>query len=176
MFGYTNIAFCGHAVVIVFSALLQIRLIKQCPRPTTKKQVRSFLRLVGYYQKFIPNFSTVSCLLTDLTRKDNPNNVVWSQEHENAYKALIDALSRPPILRLSDFAELFILRTDASNYGLGAVILQEHNGMKFPVIYASRKLKGAELHYSVIEKECFCRLVYTEIPNISIWLRVYPRN
>ena len=50
---------------------------------------------------------------------------------------------------------MFILRTDASNYGLGAVILQEHEEMKFPVFYASRKLKGPELHYSVIEKECF---------------------
>ena len=157
MFGFTSVAFLGHVVgdSILMPSPDKLIQIQCCPRPTTKKQVRSFLGLVGYYQKFIPNFSAIACPLTDLTRKGNPNIVVWSNEHESSYKALIDALSHPPVLRLPDFEEVFILRTDASNYGLGGVILQEFDNVKFPVVYASRKLKGSELHYSVIEKECF---------------------
>ena len=157
IFGFTSVAFLGHVVgdSILMPSPDKLIQIQRCPRPTTKKQVRSFLGLVGYYQKFIPNFSAIACALTDLTRKGNPNIVVWSNEHESSYKALIDALSHPPVLRVPDFEEVFILRTDASNYGLGGVILQEFDNVKFPVVYASRKLKGSELHYSVIEKECF---------------------
>ena len=157
MFGFTFVTFLGHVVGkgILSPNPEKLTQIEQTPRPTTKKEVRSFLGLIGYYQKFIPNFSAIACPLTDLTRKGNPNIVIWEQEHENAYKALTGALSKPPVLRLPQFDQVFILRTDASNYGLGAVILQEHEEMKSPVFYASRKLKGPELHYSVIEKECF---------------------
>ena len=173
MFGFTSVAFLGHVVgdSILMPFHDKLIQIQRCTRPTTKKQVRSFLGLVGYYQKFIPNFSSIACPLTDLTRKGNPNIVVWSNEHESSYKALIDALSHPPVLRLPDFEEVFILRTDASNYGLGGlggVIIQEFDNVKFPVVYTSRKLKGSELHYSVIEKECFA--VVWAIQNFQVYL------
>ena len=64
------------------------------------------------------------------------------------------SLCNRPILCLPDFDLDFILRTDASDFGLGAVLMQEHNGLKFPVCYASRKLLGREMGYSVIEIEC----------------------
>ena len=57
-------------------------------------------------------------------------------------------------MRLPDFDKEFILRTDASDYGIGAVLLQEHEDVKFPVAYASKKLLKREVNYSVIEKEC----------------------
>ena len=59
-----------------------------------------------------------------------------------------------PILRLPDLSKPFIIRTDASDYGVGAVLLQEHDGKKFPVAYASKKLSTHERGYSVIEREC----------------------
>lgn len=64
-------------------------------------------------------------------------------------------MSKSPILCLPDFDKEFIVRTDASDIGLGAVLLQEYEGYKFPLYYASKKLLERESAYSVIEKECF---------------------
>ena len=66
-----------------------------------------------------------------------------------------EALSEEPICKLPDVSRPFVLRTDASDTGLGAVLLQEHEGILRMVSCASKKLKGAELNYSTIEKECF---------------------
>ena len=119
-----------------------------------KKQVRSFLGLIGFYRRYIPNFAAIAVPLTDLTKKGQPNVVVWEDSQEKAFMNLKDHLLHDPVLRLPVIERPFILRTDASNEGLGAVLLQEHEGMKFPVAYASRKLLEREKNYSVIEKEC----------------------
>ena len=65
----------------------------------TKKQVRSFLGLVGYYRKFIPNFSQRAAVLTDLTRGKNPSKVKWSEIHESAFQDLKCAMQSSPVLR-----------------------------------------------------------------------------
>lgn len=131
----------------------KLEAIKNAPRPETKKQVRSFLGLIGYYRKFVPNFASVACPLTDLTKKGVPNKINWQDHHEKAFSSLKSLLLYAPILRLPDFQRDFYLRTDASEYGIGAVLLQEHE-RKFPIAYASRKLNERERGYSVIEKEC----------------------
>lgn len=59
-----------------------------------------------------------------------------------------------PVLRMPDWDKTFIVQTDASNVGIAACLLQEHDGIRHPVMYVSRKLKSAELNYSTIEKEC----------------------
>ncbi|KAH3717167.1 hypothetical protein DPMN_059947 [Dreissena polymorpha] len=128
--------------------------IAQAERPRTKTELRSFLGLVGYYRKFIPNFAAVAVPLTDLTKKGKPNTLVWESPHERAFKELKERVTMSPILRMADLGKPFILRTDASNVGLGAVLLQEHEDGKFPVAYASRKLLQRERNYSVVEKEC----------------------
>ena len=128
--------------------------IQSCSRPRTKKQVRSFIGLIGYYRKFIPNFSTVSAPLTDLTKKGKPMKVRWEPEHEDAFRSLISLLGKSPILCLPNFDKNFVVRTDASETGIGAVLLQDYEGHKFPVYYASKKLLVREKSYSVIEKEC----------------------
>ena len=92
--------------------------------------------------------------LTDLTKKGKPNTLVWESPHERAFKELKERVTISPILRMADLGKPFILRTDASNVGLGAVLLQEHEDGKFPVAYASRKLLQRERNYSVVEKEC----------------------
>ncbi|CAB4043642.1 Retrovirus-related Pol poly from transposon, partial [Paramuricea clavata] len=86
--------------------------------------------------------------------KGQPNQVVWSDAQEKAYSALKTELTSSPILRLPDNAKPFTLRTDASDTGLGAVLLQEHDGKLSPVSYASRKLTESEKKYSTIEREC----------------------
>lgn len=81
------------------------------------------------------------------------NKIDWQDHHERAFSSLKSLLLYAPILRLPDFQKDFYLITDASEYGIGAVLLQEHE-RKFLIAYASRKLSERERGYSVIEKEC----------------------
>ena len=116
--------------------------IKDAPRPSTKKQVRSFMGLAGYYRDFIPNFAAIAAPLSDLTRKGQPNKVEWGEAQEKAYQTIKSYLTSEPILRLPDPAKTYFLRTDASNNGIGAVLTQWHDEKLFPVCYASKKLYG----------------------------------
>jgi len=128
--------------------------IRKASRPTTKKQVGSFMGLAGYYRDFIPNFAAVAAPLSDLTRKGQPSKVEWGDAQEKAYRTIKILPTSDPILRLPDPEKTFVLRTDASNYGIGAVLIQEHGGKLFSICYVSKKLSDAELNYSTIEKEC----------------------
>ena len=69
-------------------------------------------------------------------------------------EALKRELTQNPKLKLPNFRKQLVLRTDASDGGLGAVLLQEHDGMTMPVMYVRRKLSEAETRYSTIEREC----------------------
>ena len=110
--------------------------------------------MVGYYRKFIRNFATIALPLTDCTKKGKPNHIQWDKEAEEAFLQLMDQLSRYPVLQLPKLDKPFVLTTDASQGGIGAVLQQEHDGMQMPVTYVSRKLKPAETRYSTIEREC----------------------
>lgn len=128
--------------------------IKLAERPTTKAQVKSFMGLVGWYSRFIPRFSTISVPLTDLTRKNQPNKVQWTEECEEAFQTLKDVMCKEPILKSPDFEQHFTVQTDASEVGIGAVLLQGEPGNLLPIAYISRKLNKHERRYSVVEKEC----------------------
>ena len=84
-------------------------------KPTTKKEIRSFLGLANYYRAHIPTFVAVAAPLTDLTRKGQPNKIRWEQAQEKAFSSLRDCFLKRPILKLPDHSKPFILRTDASN-------------------------------------------------------------
>ncbi|XP_038052264.1 uncharacterized protein LOC119724977 [Patiria miniata] len=156
--GAQKLEFLGH---VVGQGHLQpqpdkMKHIQEAKRPETKKQLRSFLGLAGYYRRFIPNFAALAVPLTDLTRAKEPNRITWGESQEMAFNTLKTKLSTDPILHLPDCSKPFIIRTDASNTGVGAVLLQERDdtGQTFPVAYASRKLLPRERSYAVIEKEC----------------------
>jgi hypothetical protein len=127
--------------------------IKRAPAPTTKKQLRSFIGLIGYYRSFVPNFAAIAVPLTDLTRKGSPNVLIWSEAQEKAFVALKSHICNPPVLRLPNVSKPFILQTDASDEGIGAVLLQEQDDVKHPVAFASKKLLPREKNYSTIERE-----------------------
>ncbi|XP_076864257.1 uncharacterized protein LOC143516498 [Brachyhypopomus gauderio] len=131
----------------------KIEAVKECPVPTTKKRVRSFLGLVGWYRRFIPNFSSRAAVLTDLVCKDKPQRVKWTEECEVAFQDLKACLCSEPILRSPDFSKAFLVQTDASGKGLGAVLLQGEEGDMQPILYISRKLFPRETNYSTVEKE-----------------------
>ncbi|XP_060071934.1 uncharacterized protein LOC132551808 [Ylistrum balloti] len=132
----------------------KVKAILEAEIPKTKKQVRSFIGLADFYRKCVPNFATIATPLTDLTRKGQPNSVIWREPQDLAFNTLKKVLSTSPVLKLPDLNSEFILRTDASDYGIGAILLQEDDGVVHPVAYVSRKLKDGELSYSVVEKEC----------------------
>ena len=155
LIGFESIAFTGH---VVGKCILQmeddkLEKIRNAERPKTKKQVRAFLGLAGYYRRFILAFSDVAAPLTDLTKKGRPTHVDWQEENEHSFKTLKDMLIRSPILWLLDFDRPFILQADASDSGVGAALLQRYEDGLFPIAYASKKLLPREKNYSVIERE-----------------------
>ena len=155
--GFASIECLGH---MVSEGTLQpcqdkINSILHAERPTTKKQVRSFLGLVGFYRQFIKNFSELAAPLTELTKKGQRNqDIKRGESQEQAFNQLRQALVSKPILKMVEISKPFTLQVDASDLGIGAIVLQEENGKKVPVAYASRKLKQSERSYAVIEKEC----------------------
>ena len=137
----------------------KIQAIREATRPQTKRQMKSFLGLAGFYRRFIPSFSSIASPLADLTKKDRPNPIKdWQDKHEKAFQTLKTRLTSSPILRLPVFFcdEIpFVLRTYASDVVVGAVLLQEFEGEgRLPIAYASKKLLPREKNYSTIEKEC----------------------
>ena len=151
-----NVEFIGHDLHEGIIGLQEknIEKIRDAPQPVTKKEVRSFIGLTGFYRSYIPNYSTIAVPLTDLTKKGQPNKVIWGEAQERAYRTLKNKLVNKPILRMCDLEKSFTLRTDASDTGLGAMILQQHDDGLFPVSFASRKLLDREKRYSVLEREC----------------------
>ncbi len=128
--------------------------VAACPSPKTKKEVRQFLGLVGYYRRFVPNFSDLTTLLTDLTKKEAPDPLQWTELCQQALTKVKAALCGGPLLHSPNFDLPFLLQTDASDRGLGAVLAQVVGGEERPVLYLSRKLSKRETRYSTVEKEC----------------------
>ena len=98
-----------------------VRVFKQ---PKTKKDIRAFLELCGYYRRFIPDFSTIATPLSDQTKKDKPNKVIWSIQLETSFQKLKDSLTNYPELHTPVWGKEFILQTGASNTGVGYILSQ----------------------------------------------------
>ena len=156
LLGASRMEFLGHQVGgdIITPSRDNLEKVRNTPRPTTKKQVRSFLGLVGYYRDHIPAFAEISAPLTDLLKKGKGEHIQWSEAQERAYSLLKEYLLQEPVLKLPDLSKPFVLRTDASGVGVAAVLLQENDGKLYPVGYASKKLNLTEARYPIIEKEC----------------------
>lgn len=131
----------------------KVEAIQKCPRPQTKKEVRSFLGLAGWYRRFVPQFATIAAPLTALTTKHQKNPVNWTEDCETAFNTLKTYLCSSPVLRSPDFSRRFVVQVDASEVGLGAVLAQREVEAEQPILYLSRKLLPRESRYSVIEKE-----------------------
>ena len=121
------------------------------PVPENSTEVKSFLGLAGYYRRFVPNFASVARPLHKLTEANV--DFAWTSECQSSFDALKKLLSTAPILSYPDFSAEFILDTDASNHGIGAVLSQLKDGVEHPVAFASRTLTKAERNYCVTRKE-----------------------
>ena len=152
--GFTEVEFVGHKVGIDTLAPRQekIKDVLEVRQPKTRRQVKSFLAMAGYYARFIDRFADLAYPLTELT-KGRSGKFHWGEREDFAFKEIRQKLSEHPVLRIIDFGKAMYVQTDASDVGVGAALLQEHGGMLHPVKYLSRKLKPAEQNYSTIEKE-----------------------
>jgi hypothetical protein len=133
------------------------------PIPKNPSQVRRFLGLVGFYRRFVKDFSTIVAPLNELTKKGVPKS--WGTRQENAFDMLKDKLTHAPLLQLPDFNKTFELKCDASGIGLGGVLLQERN----PVAYFSEKLSGPVLNYSTYDKESYALVRCLETWQYYLW-------
>ncbi|GJQ93809.1 putative reverse transcriptase domain-containing protein [Tanacetum coccineum] len=125
----------------------KIEAVKNWKAPTTPSEVRSFLGLAGYYRRFIVNFSKIAKPLTSLTQKNQKYE--WGEEQEAAFQTLKNNLCDAPILSLPDGVEDFVVYCDASNQGLGCVLMQRDK----VIAYASRQLKIHEKNYTTHDLE-----------------------
>ena len=146
MFGFKEIEFLAHIVGNGEIRPLQEKIdaINNMPAPKTKKQIRSFIGMIGFYRKFIPHFAEISAFLNDLTKKNLPNKVTWLIAHQKAFECLKRALTSFPILQNPDFSKEFVLQTNACDRGVGAVLLQSYGENLHPIIFISSKLLPRE--------------------------------
>ena len=148
-----SVEFLGH--IITASGLhpnpKQIAAVQDFPRPQTIHQPRQYLGLTSYYRRFIGRFAKIAAPLYHLTKKEVKWE--WSKECQLAFETLKQRLIQAPVLVYPDFEQKFILETDASLRGLGAVLSQMKEGLLHPVSYASRSLSSPEKNYSISKLE-----------------------
>ena len=113
--------------------------------------VRSFLGLASYYERFVRGFSEMAHLLTQLTRAGVKWE--WSTPQHQEFNRLKLALTIAPILKLPNFERQLVVTTDASDAAIGAILEQDFGNGLQPVEFASRKLNGAEMRYNAYERE-----------------------
>jgi hypothetical protein len=150
IFAQREVEYLGHVIsgkgVATESAKIQA--VQQWPTPRNLKELRGFLGLTGYYRKFIMHYGIISKPLSDLLKKSVP--FVWTSDTEKAFQQLKGALTRAPVLALPDFSKPFVLETDASDIGFGAVLMQQGH----PVAYLSKAVCPKNRALSTYEKEC----------------------
>lgn len=125
--------------------------ITDWPAPTDKDSIKRFVATCNYYRNFVPDIALLARPLNHLTKKRVP--FVWSEECQESFTKLKAALVNPQILQYPQFDKEFIITTDASKFGIGAVLSQITDGEDLPIAYASKAFDKGELNKSVIEKE-----------------------
>ena len=125
----------------------KVQAINEWEPPKNTSELRSFLGLANYYRRFIKSYSARTAPLTDLLKKKVQWH--WGPECQGAFDDLKKAVIEEPILALPDYSKPFELHTDASDFAIGRVLMQEGH----PIAYESRKLNDTERRYPVHDKE-----------------------
>ena len=134
--------------------------IKDRLPPKNIKQLQQFLGLCNYYKKFIQGLAEIAVPLYNLLKKDQKWQ--WAEDCQNAFDTLKTKLISPPCLRLPDPNKQYYLYCDASGYAIGGILSQKDEVGYYVVSFNGRILKGAELNYTITEKECLA-VVYNII-------------
>lgn len=146
----STVDYLGH--IITYGRLkadpTKIEAMVAWPTPKTVKQLWGFLGLTGYYRHFISGYAVLASPLIDLLKKDA---FAWSTAADDSFVVLKAAMTSAPVLRLPDFSNLFVVETDTSGYGIGAVLLQENH----PLVFFSKKLGPHRQVTSTYHKELY---------------------
>ena len=129
----------------------KIEAVKTWRVPRNAKEVRRFVGLCTYYRQFVRSFSDVARPLHELTEKDQ--SFEWTKACEESFQQLKDALVSAPVLVYPRTTEPFLLDTDASNVGVGAVLSQVHDGEEKVIAYYSHALSRPERNYCTTRRE-----------------------
>ena len=164
----------------VLSSKKNLESISQCPPPDTYTKVKSFVGLVGHYRHFIKGFAKIAAPLYDLTSGDNKDkkseHVDLSPEAHEAFDHLKAACLQAPILSFPDFTKPFLLETDTSGRGLGAVLSQKQADGRYHLIaYASRVMNETEQRYHLNKQE-FLALKWAITEQFHEYLSPYGKN
>lgn len=134
----------------------KVTTVLQWPTPANVRELRGFLGLAGFYQKFVRPFAIIAKPLTQLLKKHQL--FVWTIDHQKAFSALQQALCTAPVLGIPNFAKPFAIETDACQTSVGAVLLQEGH----PLAYVSKPLGPRTQGLSIYEKEYLAILIAVE--------------
>ena len=119
--------------------------------PTNVKRVRSALGMMGYYRKFLKDYAKIAQPLNDLLKKDTKFN--RTEDCEQAFNVLKTKLIEAPILRYPQFDKEFVLAVDSSQYSIGCVLSQEHDGKLYLICFGGRAHRDNELKWHITDKE-----------------------
>ena len=148
-----ELIFLGHT--ISESGILpndaKIKAVKAYPTPKNPKDIKAFLGLAGFYRCFVYKYGEIAAPLTNLLKKTVTWK--WGEEEENAFQKLKTKLVTAPVLIFPDYTLPFHLYTDASNFGLGAALMQNITGKLQPIAFASRLMNAAERKYNTTDRE-----------------------
>ena len=157
-FGLAKVKFIGHYIGSGTKTVLQdkVEAIRAIPEPHTKKLLRSFLGMCGFYRMYIPNFSEIARPLTDLTKNRQSNHLRFDEVQRAAFLSLKKQLCESTVLYSPDPDQPYIIRTDASDYAVGATLAQvDKGGQERPIAFAAAKLSDVQTRWSTIEKEAY---------------------
>jgi hypothetical protein len=161
-FGLTEVEFVGHTVDHEGLHFSREKLDKvlQIDRPTTSKQLKSFLGVTVYFSDHVYHYAElVKPLHRMLTAYDAKKKIVWTEDTEKAFYAVQRAVNECPKVYFSDPTQPIYVATDASDYGIGAICYQVMDGKVVPIAFMSRSLTAQECNWTTTEKECFA-IVY----------------
>ena len=151
-FCHAKVIFLGHVVGLGQVAPVTTKVEAVCRFPVPTDKLMRFLGMAGYYLKFCSNFSTVTESLTALLKKGEL--FVWSSACQKSFEKIKSILLSEPVLMAPNFDKQFKLYVDASDIGMGAILLQEDSvGVDHPVCYYSKRFDCHQRNYSTVEKE-----------------------
>ena len=153
----------------------KLEAVRKMPPPTTPKEIRQFLGLVGYYRKFVPKFADIARPLTNLTKLDVPYD--WTNRCQEAFEFLKQMLLKEPILKYPDPSKPYTLFTDASKFAWACVLTQEYehefDGKKrkilHPITYMSGLFKGSQINWATLTKEAYA--IYVSVKKLDHYIQ-----